>query len=344
MAGRRDRGRAGGRGRESGWQRRARTGFGGLALALSTLAAGCELEEVTIVDPEDVVVAEAHLQLGVPDADTGVPGTRLTVFLHRTLGPAGESRPVEGARVAVSRVRDGTTLELARTALERCVITTPVEGTGSCYWSPPAGVPFGPGDTLDLSIQLPAGGSMVSRSVVPGAFELLDGWVRANGAACALPGGGPLDLLWAPSEGAWAYVNETVIHDLPEALAPLGIQVDPEDDPLYLLGLSISESDTTIVFPGEFGVFDRFELDQELALALQEGLPVPARAEVTIAAADRNYVNWVRGGSFNPSGLVRVPSVAGDGTGVWGTAVVRSLEVLAVPAGGPYGQPRCPGG
>jgi len=54
-------------------------------------------------------------------------------------------------------------------------------------------------------------------------------------------------------------------------------------------------------------------------VALSRGLPEGVSAEVVIAAADRNYVNWVRGDSFNPSGAVRVASVRGDGTGVFGS-------------------------
>ena len=63
---------------------------------------------------------------------------------------------------------------------------------------------------------------------------------------------------------------------------------------------------------------------------------------MSIAAADRNYVNWVRGGNFNPSGQVRVPSVRGDGTGVFAATVVRSLRVFAAPPGAPYDLPLCP--
>ncbi|NIR36178.1 MAG: hypothetical protein GWN02_08535, partial [Gemmatimonadetes bacterium] len=96
-----------------------------------------------------------------------------------------------------------------------------------------------------------------------------------------------------------------------------------EDDPLYLLGLSVSVADTTITFPSEFGVFNRLDLDQDVAVRLQRGLPAGVSAEVTITAVDRNYVNWARGGSFNPSGQVRVPSLRGDGTGVFGSTVGR---------------------
>ncbi len=322
---------------------RARTAAALLAL-LPWLGA-CELEEVVIVEPRDVVVAEAYLQLSVPD-DPSPPLDRLTVFLHRTLGPGGESRPVEGARVQVSRRRDGRTVELAPMGLARCVASTPVEGTGTCYWAPPEAVGFEPGDTLELRVDLADGGRLESLSVVPGAFEVLGGSLRlpdGAGRTCALPGGGPLPLSWSRSEGAWAYVTETVIRGLTEALAPRGIEVEPENDPLYLLGLAVSAEDTTIVFPGEFGLFDRFELDRDVAVALQEGLPPPARAEVTVTAVDRNYVNWVRGGNFNPSGQVRVPSVRGAGTGVFGTAVVRGFGVIATPEGVVYDGPVCPG-
>jgi hypothetical protein len=108
-------------------------------------------------------------------------------------------------------------------------------------------------------------------------------------------------------------------------LAPQGIEV--EEDSLSLLGLSIAENDTTLVFPSEFGVFDRFDLDRDLALVLQEGLPQGTRARIVVAAAERNYVNWVRGGNFNPSGAVRIPSLRGDGVGVLGAVVRRVVWV-----------------
>ncbi len=138
-----------------------------------------------------------------------------------------------------------------------------------------------------------------------------------------------MPLRWSRAEGAWAYVNETSIAGLPDALAAEGIDV--EDDPLYLLGLSVSVADTTITFPSEFGVFNRLDLDQDVAVRLQRGLPAGVSAEVTITAVDRNYVNWSRSGSFNPSGQVRVPSLRGDGTGVFGSTVGRRA-LVSVPA------------
>ncbi len=304
----------------------------GLLLA----SAGCELQEITLVDAEDVVIAEVHVQIG-----QGLFGVnRVTAFLHRTVGGLGTGyQPVPGARVVIGR-QDGASAEMAATSLESCAITTPIGGTGSCYWlAPSVAAGFRTGEELELTITLPDGGVLRSATVVPGDFQIRG---IEEGGRCSLPPSTPLTVRWSPAVGAWAYVNETSISGLRDALAPAGIEV--EEDPLYMLGLSISAADTAIVFPGEFGVFNRAELDQGLATALQEGLPVGTRAPVTIAASDRNYVNWVRGGNFNPSGRVRVPSVRGAGTGVFASTVVRSFEVVVDPdsTGVSYGVPACP--
>ncbi len=307
-----------------------------LAVIVSLGVWGCALEEVTIVDVEDVVVAEVNVQIG-----EGLFGAnRVTAFLHRTIGGAGAGfHTVPGARIIITR-EGGASVELAETAIERCVTETPEDGMGSCYWmSPSVAATFHPGERLQLRIDLASGGTLTSATTVPGDFAILG---VAEGGQCLLPPNTPLTVYWTPSEGTWAYVNETEIVGIRDALAPLGIEV--EHDPLQLLGLSISASDTTIVFPGEFGIFSRFELDQALATSLQDGLPPGTRAPVMISATDRNYVNWVRGGNFNPSGVVRVPSVGGDGTGVFASTVTRTFEVVVNPdpAGGLFTAPACP--
>ena len=306
------------------------------ALVVLLGTGGCTLQEITIVEVEDVVVAEVHVQLG-----GGLfGGNRVTAFLHRTVGGLGAGfHPVPGAKIVITR-DGGASVELAETAIERCVSVTPEGGTGSCYWiAPTASAAFGPGDHLQLRIDLASGGVLASATVVPGDFAILG---IAEGAQCVLPPSTPLTIRWTSSEGTWAYVNETVLVGMQDAYAQLGIDV--ESDTLELLGLSISASDTTIVFPGEFGIFSRFELDQDLATSLQDGLPPGVRAPVMISATDRNYVNWVRGGTFNPSGQVRVPSVRGDGTGVFGSTVTRTFEVVvdAASSEGLSQVPACP--
>jgi hypothetical protein len=226
-----------------------------------------------------------------------------------------------------------------------CVSSTPLAGTATCYVLGDevlAGAPtIQAGDALDLEVITLRGEVMRASSVVPGDFGFVG---PHNEEACVIPSDVPFGMTWTESPGAWAYVAETQIYGLRAALEPRGIEV--EVDPLFLLGLAVSAADTTISFPNEFGVFDRFDLGREVAVVLQEGLPASTWAEVTVTAVDRNYVNWVRGGNFNPSGTVRIPSVTGDGTGYFGTSVTRWIEFLVNPApqGGVYQARRCPGG
>lgn len=303
-----------------------------VAAALSSAA--CTLEEITLVEAEDVVVAEVYVELSPDDPSA----SRATAWLHRTLdGGKPSSRPVPGADVLITSSR-GFSLELAETAAATCAYSTPPEGTGTCYASSAElAVRFQPGETLTVEVALPGGGLLTGVSTVPGDFRM-----TAPGArSCRIATLAPFEFLWTRSAGAWAYVGETLIVGLQAALEPQGITV--ERDPLYLLGLSVSAADTTIVFPGEFGVFERGELDQALAAALQKGLPEGTGALVAVTAADRNYVNWVRGGNFNPSGPVRIPSLRGDGTGVFATTVSRDFQVWTGTRSEAAGLPACGG-
>ena len=313
----------------------------GVALLAS---AACTLQEIVLAEPEDVVVAEAHVH--VADGDR-FPANRVSVFLHRTIGGGGEVVP--DARVTVTRP-NGMELvvpELPADSVVRCVYSSPAvielgeSSSGTCYLLDGTGgvSEIAPGERLELRIELSDGGVLTSAATLPGDFELAG--IDA-GASCVLAASTPLELRWSTSEGAWAYVTETYVWDLDTALEPLGIEVE---SPLYLFGLSIAETDTTIVFPGELGVFNRFELDRGLAAILQQGLPAWTHANVSVSAVDRNYVNWERGGNFNPSGRVRLPSIRGDGTGVFGATVVRDIHVHVDPADsaeGTWGHPPCP--
>ena len=101
-------------------------------------------------------------------------------------------------------------------------------------------------------------------------------------------------------------------------------------DTLYLLGFAIDAADSTLVFSSEFGIFEFFaatDEERDVIRELRGGLPDGVRATVAMAAADRNWVNWERGGNFNPSGEVRIPSVFGDGTGVFSTTTRRVVRL-----------------
>ena len=302
-----------------------RLGRLGSVVALTGVAAGCELQEITVVDFEDVVVAEVYVTLReAPGANT------VTGFLHgAAAGGQPDSRVFDDAVVRVTRT-DGLVLSLGVAPIDACLESQPDGATGTCFVADSAlAARLQPGDALDLEVTLGSGaGTALGALVLPGGFAL-----SGLGGQCRLPPDTPLDVSWSRAEGAWAYINETLIEGLGAALAVEGIEAE---DPLFLLGLSISASDTTILFPSEFGVFDRFDLDQDLAVRLQRGLPDQTSATVSIAAVERNYVNWVRGGNFNPSGLVRVSSLRGDAAGVFGGAAVRSFEVISAadPAAG----------
>lgn len=300
-------------------------------VGLAMLLAGCELDEVALAPPEDLLVAEVYLRVGDD-------GSEALAFLHTTLGTGG-SQTVPGAQVRLT-LPGGSVVVLEAAAVTDCLEgEETIEGVeGSCYTA--GGAVFAglsSGDLVTAELVAPDGRSLEGATTIPGAFALLR---PAAADSCSIPPGESFEVLWSSSDRAWAYAAETLIWGLPAALAPVGIEV--EDDPLYLLGVSVSEQDTTVVFPTEIGVFDRFELDRDLALALSEGLPAGTFADVTIGALDRNYVNWVRGGTFNPSGLVRVPSLRGDGTGVIGSVVRRSFRVVTSSASQEV--PLCGGG
>lgn len=290
-----------------------------ICLAAPAALAGCDLDEITIVEIEDVVIAEIYVNL------TGDPSeNEIRAFLHRTVGqPGSRSDELPDARIVVSRP-DGLTLELVRDTLERCFEALPtVEQEGACFLADPAQTPeLTPGDLLEVVVTLADGGTLLGATRVPSSFQI-DGLSRR----CRLDPNTLLPIRWSSSEGAWAYVNETSIGGLPEALRREGILV--LEDPLKLLGVSISAQDTTIVFPSEFGVFNRFDLAQDVSVRLQSGLPPSTSAEVSITAVEGNYVNWARDGGFNPSGQVRVPSLRGDGTGVFGATVTQRFFVFS---------------
>lgn len=298
-----------------------------LWVVAALLPLACELEEVSLTEPENVLVAEVYMKVG--------DGTdEISAFLHWTLGGEGAS-DLDESNVRLER-SDGSGVSLFRTEKAECLAPEGVTVIGgACFLPPPMtdGV-FRPGDRVTIEITTSDGKSLRGGMVLPGDFALGHPVVES---VCALPPGIPLEFLWSRSEGAWAYTGEALIWGLRDALAPEGIEL--EDDSVTLVGISISETDTTMVFPQEFGVFDRFDLDRELALALQEGFPLGAEADVVIAALERNYVNWVRGGSFNPSGLVRVPSLRGDGVGVLGGVVRKIVRVVGANPGA--GIPSC---
>jgi hypothetical protein len=289
----------------------------GVLFAVACSLTACELTEVTIVDFADIFIVEAKVTVAADPA-----GNSLRVFIHGTAPGSGPgSRTFDDARVTVVD-GEGSSAVLALAPIDACVAILPENETGSCFTAGASlAEGYEAGEALTLDVELADGRRLSGSTTIPGGFDL-----AAVGGTCLLTPDTRLPLEWTRSEGARAYVSEALIVGLAEALADEGIEAP---DTLYLVGLSISESDTTVSFPDQFGVFDRFDLDRDLAIRLQVGLPEGTSAEIAITALDENETNWARGGNFNPSGAVRVSSLAGDGSGAFGSAVTRRFTIVS---------------
>jgi hypothetical protein len=291
---------------------------GTAVVAVGLAASACDLTEVTLVDFAEVVVAEIYVTVG----DTPSQG-RLRALIHGTSdGAPPSTQTFNDAIVAVTNSA-GSTSTLAPGPLSSCLASRPEESDGSCFVAGPGlALSLRAGELLRVEVRLSDGRRLSGSTNIPGGFAV-------NGigpSGCRVPPDTRLPLVWSPSNAASAYLSEASITGLPEALASEGIEAP---DTLHLLGLSISESDTTVSFPDEVGVFDRFDLDRDLAVRLQNGLPEGTTADVAITAVDPNYVNWARGGGFNPSGVVRISSLFGDGSGVFAAAVTRRFPIVS---------------
>lgn len=283
----------------------------------------CELEGVAAPPSEDIVVVEAVLRAGTIEQH---------ILLHRSL----EGRTIRGepgARVSVTS-GSGREVVYGQVEMSECLLDDPAEWgiddlevEATCYRSPAdAGRFVVPGEQYDLRIETTSGGILRGRTTVPRAFGFnvpdvaLD--PESFSVTCNLPTH-PFTLTWTRSEDAWAYVTSLRLTGWGQDLRDAGVEVP---DPLDLSGVSVSAADTSLLFPANLGLFQRFDLDQRVLLALQQGLPPATLAELVIIAADRNYVNWIRGGRFNPSGNVRGSSVAGDGVGVFGSVIPLTIR------------------
>lgn len=303
----------------------------GAWLAGAALLAGCKLTEVTTSPSENLLVVEAVLRAGEPIQ---------RVLLHRSLHDG--TREEIGAQVTVT-ASDGRAFRFNQAPLNACTEKSGEERLDSiargatCYLAPfssPAWVR--PGQSYELTVVTRAGDVVRGRTTVPGEFHLRS--PRFSGprpSTCWIPPETSLPLEWTVAKGSWSYLAVLVIHDLDVGLRKLGIDAPSR---LELTGLAISANDTVLVLPTDFGLFERFDIDDDILIAIRNGLPEGTHLELAVVAADRNYVNAVRGGGFNPSGHVRLSSVVGDGIGFFGSLVPLQFNVVV---GNTPAFPRC---
>ncbi|MEX2584630.1 MAG: hypothetical protein WD766_15280 [Gemmatimonadota bacterium] len=296
------------------------------AVALVTLAAGCELAEVAAPKSSDLLVVEAVMRVGQ---------ARQYVLLHRSLeGDVVRGEP--GAMIVVVGP-NGERVSFAEAPLAECLYGT-VDGWGlgatqieaTCYRSPAAASHFVmPGAEYELEVETLRGEIARARSRVPEAVDYrvpavsVDPLTRV--ATCRLSNE-PFTLVWSRAEGAWSYIVSLRLSGWGDELREQGVEVP---DPLELTGVSVSAADTTLRFPENLGLFQRGDFDQRIFQALNRGLPEGAASTLVVVANDRNYTNAIRGGRFNPSGQVRGSSIVGDAVGVFGS--VAPVTIRSVP-------------
>ena len=310
------------------------TTAGVLTGVLALFLGSCELAEVVLAEPEDIPVMEMFLRAG---------DEQQFALLHRTLpGKDGTGFAVPDAIIRVTGP-EGQEFLLNQVHLSGCLETQyyPVGAVGhgvlpsasvadgmppppgTCYASLPD-TEIHSGAIYHLEVALPDGRRMFGQTQVPGSLNVIE--PAPDGHQCRLEPDTTLKVVWSTSDHAWAYMLEVEFTGIRTALADWDIAVP--SDTLRLIGAAVSSEDTTSVFPTQMGLLERFGPDKEILLALQDGLPPGITADVTISAVDRNLVNWLRGGRFNPSGPVRVPSISGDGTGVFGSMVPVTRRIM----------------
>lgn len=301
-----------------------------LLLAVLPAAGGCELREITLATPDDVIIAEVVLRAGEE---------RQTAYLHRTSSGHGDAR-VYGAHITITEGESGASFDMEVDSDSVCLDPPPESGSasvGTCYSAAASPSPVRAGHSYTLRIELPGGLVLTGATTVPAAFTLLapaTDW-------CMLPADTTLELVWSRSAGTAVYIVEAEMQNLRGALRQRGQDV-PGSGPVELVGLSVTAEDTTLTFPSELGLFERFDEDvHPILVAIRAGLPPGVTTEGSVAAADRNYVNWVRGGNFNPSGQIRISSLRGDGVGVFGSLVTRPFTIVTPAEPPPPEIPSC---
>lgn len=309
---------------------------------MMVVAAGCDVTEVPTGSGHRMTVASVTVVLTIDPADPSRIDTRAVALVSEAYQQV--LTEAAGAAVRITGA-SGRSLSLVEEEdpLGDCTVLREefytVDGQprpiGSCHTASAASAVFAPGEELTLAVTTPDGGVLEGTSRMPDAF--VPQGLAVEGGRCRVEPDTGYRFNWAPVGGAWAHVGEAEISGLSPGLWP-------SSDPLYLpvTVLGRGREVTDMVFPGDFLLELLSDVDNlELHRTLDAGFPEGARAEVTIAALDRNWTNWIREGRININGETAIPSVFGDGTGMFGTAVRWKVSVEARAAGGAGDLPLC---
>ena len=309
------------------------------ALSALILLGGCELADVAVEPIPDLFVAGVTLVATVDPLESSRVNTHATALVTRFHRQ--QEQEVPGAHVRVLG-ESGRVLQFDEVSdpLVTCVTPFPVRnGTrppaGSCHVAFAREAYFAPGERVMLTVTLPGGGVLTGESRMPGSFAPSD--ISLENGRCRLDPDSGYRFDWTRSEGSWGYLAEARFAGLGELWS--------RESPLYLEVTLRGADKTALAFPRGFLFELAGDLDSlDLYRALHEGLPEGASAEVAVGAVDRNWANWIRFGAPNSTSageVISVPSVFGDGTGWFGTAVRWRLSVESRHANGDDDLPLC---
>lgn len=312
---------------------RAVTGKRCWVLFVLCLPTGCTLTEVDVEPLPDMVVAGVSVALTVDPLDPSRVDTRASALIARFRHQWAYEVPGASVRIVGE---SGRTLSLREDSVKTCLTPPPSSFfEGSCHLAAVPGAHFAPGETLTLTVTLPDGGVLTGESTMPGIFAAAG--LSLDGGRCRLNPETGYRFNWTRSEGSWGYIAEA-------RFAGLGFELWDSEYPLHLVFTLRGAEETEALFPRDF-LYDVADAQtSDVYRVLREGLPVGASAEVAIGAVDRNWGNWTRLGRIDTGGEVgevNIPSVFGDGTGWFGTAVRWNVSVESPEGGEPDDLPLC---
>lgn len=327
----------------------------GLASAglVSLALAGCD-PTGTGIPPEDIVAAGVWTVVTVDPADPSRTELLATAWLHWTR-TGRRSNEVPGASVRVVG-ESGRSVELVQMPeQESCFTPGPIPPDihhiptyGTCYLASASPSPLAPGERISLTIESPAGGVAEGATRLPEAFVPAAG-LASEGGRCLVEPDRNHRFSWGVAEGAQAYVGGAAVKGLDPRIWP-GEDTLYAGEPLYMTGLPFGRDSTEMVFPRDFGtLFSKANVAAAVTDMLQVGLPEGAAADVAVGAIDRNWFNWIRLATFETlfvnttfdTGEIRIPSIFGAGTGVFGAGVRWTVAVESRPRTGDGDPPQC---